>query len=87
MIEEMIEKTYPDELAKIFQGDDHTVGDLVCDSWEVDKLIAKDKFFNLGVFVSGFLKSLMQACMCVYVCVCVYAPKAINNWWCDFDLS
>lgn len=43
----MIEETCPDELDKIFQeGDDHAVGDLVRDSWEVDKLNAKGKFFK-----------------------------------------
>ena len=42
-----IEETCPDELAKIFQeGDDHAVGDLVRDSWEVDKLNVKDNFLK-----------------------------------------
>lgn len=42
-----IKETCPNELDKIFQeGDDHAVGDLVRNSWEADKLNAKNKFFK-----------------------------------------
>lgn len=42
-----IEETCPNELDKIFQeGDDHAVGDLVRNSWEADKLNAKNRFLR-----------------------------------------
>ena len=42
-----IEETCPDKLQEIFQeGDTHAVGKLVRDSWELDKLNAKENFFK-----------------------------------------
>ena len=42
-----IEETCPDKLQEIFQeGDTCAVGKLVRDSWELDKLNAKEKFFK-----------------------------------------
>jgi len=42
-----IEETCSDELAKIFkEGDDHIMGNRVCDFWEADKLNAKNNFFK-----------------------------------------
>ena len=44
---EKIEETCPDKLQEIFQeGDTYVVGKLVRDSWELDKLNAKEKFFK-----------------------------------------
>ena len=34
----------------------------------------------------GFLKSLSGGNVRMHVYACVYAPKAINNWRCDFDI-
>jgi len=41
-----IEETCPDKLQEIFQeGENHSVGNLVRDSWELDKLHTKESFF------------------------------------------
>ena len=42
-----IEESCPDELQQVFQeGENHSVGNQVRDSWELDKLHAKESFFK-----------------------------------------
>ena len=42
-----IEETCPDKLQEIFQeGENHSIGNLVRDSWELDKRHAKESFFK-----------------------------------------
>ena len=56
----MIEETCPDQLRQ--EGDDHAFGDLVRDSWEVDKLNAKGNCLK----INAKMASSALACFIVY---------------------
>ena len=61
-----IEETCSDKLQEIFQeGDSHAVGKLVQESWELDKLNAKENFFKDQIKNSECCKQLQ-----LYIIAC-----------------